>query len=177
MTFKIRPIEAGDKLTGLSLGDEAYLPLKVFVQRHAKAYQQQSLARSYGAFSVDTATKGKLLGYMSLVCGEVVIDDADDPIIADVDYRYRHYPAVKIARLAVDARWRGQNIGGQLIELSLAIALEVIAPQVGCRFLMVDAKQPSVEFYEKLGFTLLDTAANRARNEPIMFIDLAKVGA
>lgn len=178
MAFEIRPIEAGDRLTGLSVGADKFLPLKTFIQKHAKTYQAQSLARTYGAFSTAPALRGKLLGYVTLVCGEVVIED-DDPLLPlgeGVDYRYRHYPAVKIARLAVDARQRGQDIGTQLLDLSLAITLEVICPEVGCRFLMVDAKQDSVGFYSKAGFTMLDTPANRQRDEPVMFIDLPKLG-
>lgn len=156
-----------------------FLPLKVFIQRHAKTYEAQSLARTYGAYSTDAGSIGKLLGYVTLVCGEVVIEDLDAPLLAadGLEYNYRHYPAVKIARLAVDTRARGQNVGTNLVDLSLAIAREEISPSVGCRFLMVDAKRDSVGFYSKLGFTLLDTPTNRERDEPVMFIDLPKLAA
>jgi hypothetical protein len=42
---------------------------------------------------------------------------------------------------------------------------------------MVDSKKPAVPFYERCGFTLLDTAANRSRDEPVMFVDLNKVAS
>jgi GNAT superfamily N-acetyltransferase len=164
-------IEAGDRVTGLSLGDPDFTPLKLFLQKHAKAYQHQSLARTYGTFLDD-----KIIGYITLVCGEVVIG-ADDPSLIDdpeVAYKFPHYPAVKIARLAVDKRHRKKGIGPTLVDLALGTARDVICPAVGCRFVMVDSKAKSVAFYLKHGFTMLDTVANKSRAEPVMFVDLHK---
>lgn len=157
------------------MGDAAFAPLKVFVQKHALVYERQSLARTYGAF--DLACNDKLLGYITLVCGEVVTGVDDDPLVAGdgLSFRYRQYPAVKIARLAVDRRVRGAGVGSGLVNLAVGIAKESIAPNVGCRFVMVDSKQPSIRFYAGVGFTMLDTAVNRRRDEPVMFIDLSKV--
>lgn len=171
--YEIRLIEVGDRLTGLSLGDPSFTPLKTFLQRQAKSYQARSLARTYGAF-----LGGKIVAYMSLVCGEVVVGNDDKALVDDLDviYRYTHYPAIKIARLAVDRKHRGSRLGQTLVDLALGIARDRISPAVGCRFVMVDSKQPSVGFYLRMGFTLLDTDANRARTEPVMFLDLQKTG-
>lgn len=166
-------------MTGLSLGDPAFQPLKTFAQRHALTYEKHSLARTYGAFNL--AAGGKLLGYVTLVCGEVVTDEsADAPAGGLVEaegliYFYTQYPAIKIARLAVDRRTRKAGIGTELINLSIGIATEFILPNVGCRFIIVDSKKPAIAFYERLGFTMLDTVANRERDEPVMFIDLSKL--
>lgn len=181
LSFEIRQIEAGDRLTGLSLGSE-FTALKTYLQRHAKAHHDRSLARTYGVFEVmpgrdDGAASYKIVGYVTLVCGEVVIG-TDDPLpIGDeqVSYAYRHYPAVKIARLAVDQRYRGMDIGSNLVQLALGIAKETICPAVGCRFVVVDSKKSAVSFYLKAGFSLLDTTTNRSRDEPVMFVDLQKV--
>lgn len=79
------------------------------------------------------------------------------------------------ARLAVDQRLRGLGIGEALVNLCLGITQEYIAPNVGCRFVMVDSKRDAVNFYDRMGFTMLDTPANREREEPVMFIDLSKL--
>lgn len=126
--LELREIGAGDRVTGLSLGDEAFTPLKTFVQRHAKAYAEQMLAKSYGVFEG--------------------------------------------ARLAVDQRYRGTGLGLKLVDFSLGLARDTIASAVGCRFVVLDAKQQSVHFYEKIGFRMINTETNRARIEPIMFLDL-----
>lgn len=172
----IRAIQAGDRLSGLSLGDAAFTPLKIFLQKQAAAYEKAHLARTYGAFH---PTTGKILAYITLVCGEVNVGKDDKAPIDDdgLKYKYLQYPAVKIARLAVDNSQRSAGLGSAMVELALGIAKEVICPAVGCRFMMVDSKRASVGFYERCGFTRLDSGANRDRAEPVMFIDLSKIEA
>jgi ribosomal protein S18 acetylase RimI-like enzyme len=172
--IQIRAIRPDDKLTGLSLGDPALTPLKTFLQKHAKNYEAHSLARTYGVFLTGGAAQ-KIVGYMTLVCGEVVVGDEDAALIDDIEFRYRQYPAIKIARLATDKSLQGRGLGRQLIDLAVGIARSVVGERVGCRFVVVDSKKNSVGFYERCGFTILDTEENRSRSEPIMFVDLHKL--
>ena len=111
---------------------------------------------------------------MTLVCGEIEAQDGGGLAPDGNPYRYDSYPAIKVARLLVDARERKKGLGKALIEFALGTAKDVVCPSVGCRFIVVDAKAASVAFYVKQGFTLLETADNRARSEPVMFIDLHK---
>lgn len=173
LEIAIKQIEPGDRLTGLSLGSPAFTPLKTFLQKHAQKYEAQSLSRTYGAFQVGASAK--ILGYITLVCGEVVT--GDDLLIQEpgLEYLYDHYPAVKIARLAVDRRVSRNGLGRELVKLALGQAKNVICPAVGCRFVVVDSKQESVGFYTRCGFTLLETQANKDRDAPIMWIDLNRV--
>lgn len=92
------------------------------------------------------------------------------------DYSYSSFPAVKIARLLVDSRYRGApyGLGRLLVSLALGITKDEVCPAVGCRFVMVDAKKESVKFYEKCGFRALNTDENKERDIPVMFIDLLK---
>lgn len=173
LSVSIRHIGPGDSFAGFKLGDAAFTPLKTFITRHAKAYEDRGLARTYAAFN---EADSRLVGYITLVCGEVVTGDGDDPLIQEngLKYLYNHYPAIKIARLAVDHRYRKIKLGQVLVELAFGVAKDVICPAVGCRFIMVDSKQASVNFYAKCGFTLLDTPENRSRDEPVMYVDLSK---
>lgn len=157
----------------MSLGHADFTPLKTFLQRHALEYERQSLSRTYAAFRIEPR---KVLGYITLVCGEVVTDDGNGCLIENVDYRYRQYPAVKIARLAVDkSLQRKAGLGRELVDLALGIAKREVSPSVGCRFVMVESKRAAVKFYERCGFTMLDTPENKKRAEPVMFVDLSKV--
>ena len=136
-----------------------------------KIIQTDYWPRAMGGFQ-----GGKILGYVTLVCGEIAAeDDAAMVDAGSAGYRYKHYPAVKIARLAVDRGIRGSGLGRNLVEFALGMAKHDISTIIGCRFVVVDAKQESVEFYKKVGFRLLDTPANHDRSEPIMFIDLLRV--
>lgn len=62
MEIVIRQIEPGDRLSGLSLGEE-YVALKTFLRRHAAVYHSNGLGRTYIAASPE----GKLFGYITLV--------------------------------------------------------------------------------------------------------------
>ena len=136
--IEIRQIEPGDKLSGLSLGDAKFQPLKTFFQKHAKRFHEQNYGRTYGVFTV--SDKPKIVAYLTLVCGEVYVEDGVERPIEDPNYVYSQFPAIKIARLAVDKSARKIKIGRKLVELSMGIAKDTICPAVGCRFVMVDAK-------------------------------------
>lgn len=180
--FELRLIEPDDRLKGLSSGDAAFTPLKIFIEKHAKGYHQQSLARTYGLFKTvevpgkkagaAPVSKTSIAGYITLVCGEIDANGAGQ--VAD-GYTYSHFPAMKIARLMIDSNLRKKRWGEQLVEFAVGTAKDIICPAVGCRFVVVDAKKESIRFYERCGFTLLDTDDNRERESPVMFLDLHKV--
>ena len=174
VSFDLKEIEPGDALAGFSLGDAAFNPLKTFLRRDAKKYHIEDLGKTYGLF--ETAGARCIRAYITLVCGEIEVQEGQ-PAVEGVEFRYPTYPAVKIARLAVDHRFRdrGLGLGTTLVRFALGVVKDQICPRVGCRFVVLDAKQQSVAFYLKQGFTLLDTEENRNRGQPIMFMDLRKI--
>ena len=154
----------------MKAGHERFTPLKLFARKNAKRYEAENLARTYVVF--DTAQR-RSAAYVTLVCSEVT--SGPDLVQQDgLHFPYDTYPAVKIARLLVDDRYRGQGLGVQLVNFAQGIAKAEICPAIGCRFVVVDSKAESVRFYERCGFTLVDTAENRARPEPVMYLDLHK---
>jgi ribosomal protein S18 acetylase RimI-like enzyme len=176
LRIEFRQIAPGDKLTGLSLGSSEFTSLKTYLRRDAALHHNHDLAKTYAAFL--TGDQPKLVGYITLVCGQIESERAQAELGPNVQYRYDHYPAIKIARLAVDHRYGGRGIGRDLVRLALGIILDEICPRVGCRFVVVDAKQSAVRFYDRTcGFTLLDTPENRASERPVMFLDLHKAAA
>lgn len=179
--FTLRHLASTDSAKSMKAGYAAFAPLKTFAQRHAHRYEEERLSRTY---VVHDDAVGCLAAYMTLVCSEVA--SGEQMVEAQeqgLHFPYRHWPAVKISRLLVDARYRREGarhqenmrLGATLVKLAIGVAMEQICPAVGCRFVMVDSKAEAVEFYERLGFRLLDTDANREREERIMFIDLHKV--
>jgi len=171
--LELRELRPDDVVTGLSLGEAKFNPLKTFLQRDAKGFHANDLGKTYGW--LEPGGRPRVRGYITLVCGEIAVEDEAPFIEDDVNFRYASFPAIKIARLAIDRRLRGYNLGRMLVEFSLGLIKEQICPRVGCRFVVVDAKTDSVEFYRRQGFTFLETEANRKRSEPIMFVDLRKI--
>lgn len=169
--FELRSLLPGDSFTSMRCGGEEFVPLKNFARTKAKKYNAQNLARTY--VILDNA---RVAAYVTLVCSEV---KSAEPLLADqgVDFTYEHYPAVKIARLLVDERYRGAKLGKSLVEFAIGVARNEICPAIGCRFVTVDSKQASVGFYEACGFTIIDTEANKLSQTPVLFLDLHKAAA
>jgi len=85
-------------------------------------------------------------------------------------------PVLRLARLAVDQRAKGQGVGGLLLRAVFALAHKMAA---GCIGVVVDAKPEAVGFYRKLGFIDLDATAGLLGDRPqpvAMFIELGAVG-
>lgn len=167
----LRELDPNDNVGGFKLGSPDFVPLKTFLQKHAKSYHSKNVTKTY---VLVTRTDNKVWGYVSLVCSQIQLLPENSP--DDIDgYKYSEYPSIKIVRLAVDARIKDRDLGTKLVSWSISIAKNKIMPAVGCRFLVVDSKPSAIRFYEKSGFTLLDTEANKESPHPLLFIDLHKV--
>lgn len=144
-------------------------PLQNFIRRKAYKSAIANLTQTYVAKVEDQPL---VVGYISLMCAEIKLEKAyslGDKPDADI---YEYQPAVRISRLAVEDTHQGKNIGRQLVELAIGITVQAIVPNAGCRFLILDAKSKSIPFYERRGFRLLDTEENKAKDTPLMFMDL-----
>lgn len=58
------------------------------------------------------------------------------------------------------------------MDLIIGLILAHVLPHVGCRFLMVDAKAASVDFYLKRGFSVLGPFGAGPDQQTVMFMDL-----
>lgn len=172
MEYFIRKLEPSDTTNNFSLGDKSFLPLKAFLQKQAKQFQNSSIAQTYVAVANDDA----IIGYITLTCSEINLQNCYQVDDCDHANKYDFLPSVKIARLAVDKRHRKQGVGENLVFYAIALIKDRIAENVGCRFVVTDAKADSVSFYEKKGFVLLDSEANSLAEHKIMFIDLVNLG-
>lgn len=167
--LSIRAIEQDDNVNAFSAGTQEYLPLKTFLRNQAKEFHFSNIVKTYVA--VDD--QNRVWGYTSLMCSDIELEDGYEVEDCEGANCYETLPAVKIARLAVDGKLRSKGLGTLLVEFSIAIAKDVIMLNVGCRFLVVDAKPAAVGFYQdNMGFTLLDTEENGNNEHPVMFIDL-----
>ncbi|WP_263263011.1 GNAT family N-acetyltransferase [Pseudomonas sp. RIT-PI-S] len=152
--------------------------MKSFIQKNAWDYQAANVAVTYVAAlpPEQPDARPRVIGYITITCSEIELRGAYHLDDCEHANRYPSMPALKVARLARHADFAGYGIGEVLMEFAIAMAADHIAPSVGCRFLVTDSKANSKRFYEKVGFTMLDTADNHARKEPVMFLDLNKLG-
>jgi GNAT superfamily N-acetyltransferase len=87
--------------------------------------------------------------------------------------RMRSYPAVKVGRLAVKAKYAGSGFGSDI--LTLIKHHFTTGNKTGCRFITVDAynKEKAIRYYRKNGFDFL-TKQDEGEDTRLMFFDLIK---
>jgi GNAT superfamily N-acetyltransferase len=171
VSFELRELRPGDGCNALSLGDPGLTPLKTFLRKEAKKLHAESLART---FVLVPSGETKILAYITTLCTHVAVQQFDKQAVVD-GFRYQDYPAIKLARLAVDASLQGQGIGSQLVDFVIGLVAQHVMPHTGCRFLVVDAKSTSVSFYERKGFTKIGQLDGNDQDLTSMFVDLHKL--
>lgn len=84
----------------------------------------------------------------------------------------RKIPCSRLVMLGVDKRYKGQQLGSQLMKHALNLTLSV-SKQIGSFGMYLDANPLAVDFYQKLGFTLLE--GDRAPEPSPMFLPLGSM--
>ena len=171
MNLQLRGLDPQDGCNALRLGDAVFAPLKSFLRHEAKKLHQENLAKT---FVLGEEGDSRIWAYVTTLCTQVSVQQFDDNAAVD-GFRYKDYPAIKLARLAVDKELQGQGAGSQLIDFVIGLAVDHVMPNTGCRFLIVDAKAQSVSYYEKKGFSKIGTAIDGEQVQTTMFIDLHRL--
>jgi len=85
--------------------------------------------------------------------------------------RMRSYPAVKVGRLGVNHKYKGEGVGSDVIDVIKHSF--TTNNKTGCRFITVDAYNcdPVIKFYEKNGFKFL-TDDDEKEETRLMYFDL-----
>lgn len=84
--------------------------------------------------------------------------------------RLKSYPAVKLCRLAVDKTAKGLSAGSLLIDFIKTYFIS--DNKTGCRFVTVDAYLAAIPFYQKHGFTQLNTDDEGSSFTRLLYFDL-----
>ena len=101
-----------------------------------------------------------VIGFYSLATHAVAYDAAPHELVKGVP-RYDAVPAVRLARLAIHEDYQGRGLGERLLATAVRDVLAA-AEHVGIVLMTVDAlDEAAATFYERYGFTRLDTARTR----------------
>lgn len=143
--FLVAPLDAAHDRTGFRSGSD---PL----DRYLREQVTQDIRRRVAACFVALADRQRIVGYYTLASASLMLTDLPADISKKLP-RYPTVPAVRMGRLAVDASFSGQGLGGAL----LADALErATLSEIASYALMVDAKDGNAAaFYGHHGFITL----------------------
>ena len=128
--------------TSFDCGNDA---LNRFIKLHALPGQRAGISQTYVA-----ATGSEIVGYHTLVVGQVTHDEAPERLAKGLP---RHpIPVIILARLGVDRSWQGKKLGAALVVDAMRRVLQA-ADIAGVRAMVVHAKDESAQhFYQHLGF-------------------------
>lgn len=137
--------------------------LNDFLKNDALNSQDVLISRTYLCYYEEA-----LVGFLTLVTDtiEVKLIETSDGVDG---YQYSKYPCIKIVRVAVDKEYAGKGIGRFLLLWAVGTVYRV-SRVVGCRYITVDAKKESIQFYQKNGFKLIKKYAER--NFPPMYLNM-----
>jgi predicted N-acetyltransferase YhbS len=150
-------------VAGFSCGNDT---LDRWLVRNAGQSERRDAARTFVAAS----TGDDVLGYYTLVAGQIEREEATPPVSKGLSHHFP-VPVVILARLAVDRRSQGQGLGPRLLADGLDRVCRA-AEDVGVRAVLVHAVDDgAATFYERFGFR-----ANTATPRTLM-VTLAELRA
>jgi GNAT superfamily N-acetyltransferase len=169
--MEIRALRESDDRTGFCSGEP---DLDRFLQKYAG---QNQFRHHIGTTYVAVGDAARVLGYATVAAGSLEVQDLPPGVRKGLP-QYP-LPILRLARLAVDERVRGQGIGKALLRFVLDLALRM-AEEFGCTGVAVDAKPGAVEFYEAHGFIRLEVISGQSGARPmpvLMFLSTKEIQA
>ena len=143
--------------------------LKDFLIEDALNNQEMAISTSYLWFY---NPKNELAAYVTILADAIRIHGTRlGKSLMDQGVMYKTLPAIKIGRLCVDDRYIGKGIGKQTTYFVMKKLIK-INEEIGCRFLVVDAKPESIKFYKKMDFEVLK---QREKGTLPMYYDMIKL--
>jgi GNAT superfamily N-acetyltransferase len=113
--------------------------LNEFLQRYARKNHEMGGAKTF--LAIDDADDKTILGYYSLSPASIAY--ARTPELVRRGLARYDVPAFRLARLAVDLKFQGQGLGGQLL-LSAGKRCLLASAEVGGVAILIDAKNKRV---------------------------------
>ncbi|MDP3105281.1 MAG: GNAT family N-acetyltransferase [Candidatus Methanoperedens sp.] len=142
--------------------------LNDFLKTDALVDQEDMVTKTYLCY-----WKEKIVGFFSILADTIEVKAIDD-VDGVKGYSYPKYPGIKIARLAVDSEFERRDVGTFLIKAAIGAAMSV-SDIIGCRYLMVDSKIDSIDFYKKLHFKIVEKYKKTETQK--MYIDMYPIVA
>lgn len=137
-----QPLAPDHLLDDFACGESS---LDDWLERRALANQASGASRTF----VVTDSEGRVFGYYALAAGSVSHRDVTRPVRRNMP---EPIPVMVLARLAVDQRAHGMQLGGALLQDALHRVV-AISQNAGVRALLVHAlNERAKQFYEHYGF-------------------------
>ena len=168
--MEIRRLRRSDGRAGFQSGDPD-------LDRFFHSFAGQNQFRHHVGVTYVAVEADAVRGYVTVAPAGIEIDDL--PAVMRRSLPRYPLPVLRLARLAVDTRFRGLRLGEELLRFVLELA-RAMAEEYGCVGVVVDAKAAAVPFHARYGFQPLDAVEGlsdvRPRPTP-MFLPTSEITA
>ena len=141
--------------------------INAFVYNSLKPQVKKSLSVAY--VLTDAALGDRFVGFYTIAQHMI---DVSLLSVMQLGSLPRKIPCSRLVMLGVDKQYKGQQLGSKLMKHALQITQQV-AMQIGSLGMYLDADPLAVNFYLKLGFTLLE--GNKSPESSPMFLPLGSI--
>lgn len=138
-----------------------------FARDSLKAQVRKSLSVAY--VLTDSAQAGRFVGFFTIAQHLINMSSLSSLQRGSLP---KNIPCSRLIMLGVDNEYKKKNLGLQLMR-EVFVVSKSIAKTMGCFGIYLDADPAAVNFYEKLGFVLLE--GNLSPAESPMFIPIASI--
>jgi ribosomal protein S18 acetylase RimI-like enzyme len=151
MYFNLFPLSEGFRINDFQCEIDEY---SIFLQKYAIDYQKSSIAHTHLLINKSNAD---IVAYMTLVTDSIKLKETEKED-HELNIPISAFPALKVAKLAVNSKYREKytGIGRLMLVLARGFVAQINECGVSCEFITIDAdveNNPSViEFYEKNDF-------------------------
>lgn len=140
-----KKLEMADDISAFHCNNDDDSGCEDFIHKEneAKQYQKERHGITYLFYYGD-----QMVGYVTLAMSSISAERLEE---GAEGIRLRFYPCLFIGRVAVDNEWRHRDIGTYIADWATGLALE-LSEQIGCRYVVLEAKESKVQFYSGIGF-------------------------
>ncbi len=169
--MKLVRLSPDTELNGFDCGDE---DLNNFLVEDAKVFSDKRIATSF-----ILEDEGHIVAYFCLLNDKISRQEVVNSQWKKIKdsfpdgKKFGSYPAIKIGRFAVSMRYKGRNIGTDLLNL-LKGMLNDNPSYSAFRYLTVDAYLSAMDFYQKNHFKVLSEKIVNEHTR-LMFFDMLEL--
>jgi len=128
--------------------------LQEFIEKEAKGYQERNLRVTY------VVRLGEdIVAFLTVAMTSIFVERMEKTEEVP-GVPFANYPALLLGRLAVDKRFRQKKIGSSICSWCLGLARD-LSKRVGCRYIVLHAREAVVPFYTKNYFVVSEAEKDK----------------